>query len=257
MSYQDPPVNPYDPSSQDFTPETLPMDQVIKMAIESAFVKKHVWMPAQVVNIRGNQKVDIQVLLQSRYADGTLVLPKPVQNVMVSMPMGSDYSIKLPVLVGDTGIALFCDRSLDNWCVSGGIVDPADSRTHDFSDPIFIPGLYPFSGQTTDLTTDLVVTNGLVKAKFKKIGGVEFSGAVMDVKFNPDGTFTFTNSAVELMDLLVQITDQVQTLSETLSTDTVNTMLGPQKLNAFLEYEDIALALEELLVKLTTLKGVL
>ena len=30
--------------------------------------------------------------------------------------------------IGDTGIALFCERSLDVWGVQGGLVDPKDAR---------------------------------------------------------------------------------------------------------------------------------
>jgi hypothetical protein len=239
MTWNYPTLDPYDPNSQDYTPETLPLDQVIKNAIEAAFVEKHVWMPAQVVNVIGNQKVDIQILLKSRYYDGTVVTLPPIQSVMVAMPMGADYSIKLPVAVGDTGIALFCDRSLDVWSVQGGLVDPQDARNHDISDAIFIPGLYPFNQQTQDNTTDLVVTNGNAQLKVQKAG-----------------TFIAKNNQNELMDLLVQITDQAQLLSATLSTDTVNTLMGPQQLNAFLQYQQIENTLQTLLAKLTTLKGV-
>lgn len=256
MIYQDPPLDPYDPTTQDFTPETRPLDDIIKNAIESAFLRKHVWLPAQVVNVRGNQKVDLQVLLQKQYVDGQLITRPPIQNVMVSMPMGGDYSLKLPIAVGDTGIALFCDRSLDIWSVQGGMVDPQDGRNHDFSDAIFIPGLYPFNQQTQDSTSDLVLTNGKSISRFQKDGGIVFTDGTMTVKFNADGTFIFTNSVNELMDLLSQITDQARFLSETLSTDTVNTIFGPQKLNAFEIYAQIALDLQDLLERLNTLKGV-
>lgn len=255
MTWQDPTVDPYDPDMQDFTPETKPLDQVISEAIEGAFLRKHVWMPAKIVAINGNQKVDIQILLQGRYLDGQVITHPPIQNCIVSMPMGADYSMKLPIAVGDTGVALFCDRSLDIWSVQGGIVDPQDARTHDFSDAIFVPGLYPFTQQTQDATDDLVLTNGECISRFKKDGGVEFTDGVMTVKFNADGTFIFTNSTNELMDLLTQITDQTRFLSETLSTDTVNTIFGPQKLNAFLTYTQIAQTLQLLLDKLNTLKG--
>lgn len=190
MSYQDPPINPYDPNSQDFTPETKPLDKIISEAIESAFLMKNVWMPAKVVAVKGNQKVDIQILLQSRYMDGTIITPPPIQNVMVSMPMGADYSIKLPITVGDTGLAFFCDRSLDNWSVQGGIVDPQDNRNHDISDPVFVPGLYPFNEQTEDDTTDLVMTNGDAKARLQKTG-----------------KFVFTNGSEELLQILDDLLD--------------------------------------------------
>lgn len=255
MIYTDPKLDPYDPTSQDLTPETKPLPIVISEAIEAAFLAKHVWLPARVSALKGNQKVDVQILLKGRYVDGQVIEHPPIQNCIVSMPMGADYSIKVPVAVGDTGIALFCDRSLDVWSVQGGIVDPQDSRNHDFSDAIFIPGLYPFNQQTQDATTDLVVTNKLSVTRFQKTGTLTSTNGVMRVKFSFDGKLTFTNGAVELMDLLTQITDQARLLSLTLSTDTVNTIFGPTKLNAFAEYAQIAIQLQVLLTALNTLKG--
>lgn len=206
MTYQDPPLNPYDATTPDFTPETKPLDVIVKQAIESAFLKKHVWMPAKVVNVNGNQKVDIQVLLQGRYMTGEVVTRAPIQNCIVCMPIGADYSIKVPVAVGDTGIALFCDRSLDIWKVQGGLVDPEDGRNHDFSDPVFIPGIYPFSGQTQDTTTDMVFTNGK---------GV--------VRISKDGKFKITNGTKELLQILNHLLDTLINRTFTL------TMLGPEK----------------------------
>lgn len=201
MTYTAPEINPYDPNSQDLAPETIPLDEVIKRAIQAAMLGLRVWMPAQVTAVHGNQKVDIQLLLKARYTDGTVIDIPPIQNVMVSMPMGSGWSIKMPLGVGDTGLALFCDRSLDIWSESdGGSVDPQDTRAHDISDPIFIPGLVPFENQTADSTTDLVITNGSAQAAFQKAG-----------------TFKFTNGSTEL---LQNLTNLVQTLS------TASTIVG-------------------------------
>lgn len=155
------------------------------------------------------------------------------------MPMGQGYSIKLPIAVGDTGYLIFSDRSLDAWLAGGGgIVDPQDARHHDLTDAIFVPGLVPFGNQTSDSTDDLVITNSAAILKIKKAG-----------------TFQLKNSENELLDLLDQITGQLQQLSQTLSTDTVNTIFGPMKLNAFATYVTIANTLTTLKTKLETLKG--
>lgn len=238
--YLDPPVNPYDSNIQDYEPQTLPWDEIIRRAVKAGALSLRVCLPCEVIKVSGNQKVDVQPTLQVRYIDQDFGTNMPaIQNVPVSMPMGADYSIKLPVAAGDTGHLVFADRSLDAWLAGGGeIVDPQDSRQHDISDAIFVPGLVPFSNQTTDETTDLVVTNGKGILKVQKAG-----------------TLIFTNGENELMDLLTQITQQAQTLSETLSKDTVNTIFGPQMLNAFEQYAEIADMLQQLLNKLDTLKG--
>ena len=239
MPYQEPPYDPFNPAYPPQDLETPPLDEVIRLAILAATMNLRVCMPCSIVKVNGNQKADVQPLLQSRNQDNTLVNLPVIHNALVSMPMGAGYSVKLPIAVGDTGFVILADRSLDNWSASsGGIVDPEDTRAHDINDAIFIPGLIPFSSQTTDSTTDLVITNG---------GGI--------LKVQKAGTFILKNSSNELMDLLVQITTQVQSLSNTLSTDTVNTVFGPTKLNAFSQYQSIASTLQSLLTKLETLKG--
>lgn len=199
--------NPYTQGGQNNSPETIPLDQIIKNAIQVAMMNMNVFLPAMVTKVRGNQKVDIQILLQRRYTNGNLITLPVMQNVMVNTPMGADYSFKLPIAVGDTGAALFCDRSLDVWSVQGGTVDPADIRNHDLSDPVFVPGLYPFNAQTQDTTTDLVITNG--KSQFRA---------------QKSGAFLLKNltSGQELLNLLDQLLDTLINNTFTL------TELGPQ-----------------------------
>ena len=239
MTYIAPVSNPFDPAVPDFDAQTLPLDEVIRQAIGAALLRVRVCLPASITEVNENQNVDVQPLLQTRYQDGRVVNLPIIRQVPVSMPMGQDYSIKVPLAVGDTGYLIFCDRSLEAWSASdGGIVDPADSRSHDLTDAIFVPGLVPFGSQTEDETTDLVITNGKAIIRVQK-----------------GGTFELKNSSNELLDLLCQITSQCQELSNTLSTDTVNTAIGPMQLNAFSQYASIASQLETLLTKLETLKG--
>ena len=239
MVYMDVNENPYDSSTQDLEPQTLPMDEVIRLAIQSATMSLRVMLPAVVLAVDSPGTVDVQPTLKSRYIDGTLKDLPAIKMVPVSMIQGAGYSIKVPVAVGDTGYLVFCDRSLDAWLAgSGGIVDPQDSRQHYIADAVFVPGLVTFSNQVTDSTTDLVITNG-----------------TSVIRLESAGKFKVTNGTNELLDLLSQITDQLHTLSETLSTDTVNTVFGPQQLLNFSTYQTVATQLEELKSKLDTLKG--
>jgi hypothetical protein len=203
MSWQDTEVNPFDPGTPDFQPETLPLDEIIRQAVAAAIMQMRVHLPGKIVAIRGNQKVDVQPLLQTRYINGDVVNLPVIQNVMVQMPVGANYSIKLPIAVGDTGSLLFCDRSLDVWASGkGGIVDPQDARTHDISDPVFTPGLVPFANQTTDSTSDLVVTNGNAQLRLNATGGFKLQN---------------TSKNQELINILTTL---VQTLS------TASTVVG-------------------------------
>jgi hypothetical protein len=229
VTYLDPPVNPYDPSVQDFEPQTIPLDEIIRRAIKAQTLSLRVCLPCVVTQVNGNQSVNVQPTLQVRYLDQNQGTNMPqVQNVPVSMPMGAGYSIKLPVAVGDTGYLIFADRSLDVWLAgSGAIVDPQDSRQHDISDGIFVPGLVPFANQTTDNTSDLVITNGQAKIKVQKAG-----------------TFQIENSQNELLNLLDQLLDTLINETYTL------TMLGPEPFVA-----STNALLQSIRDKLDTLKG--
>lgn len=239
MAYENPVDSPFNPNVLDQDQETLPLDEVIRRAIQAALLRARVMLPAKIVKVHGNQRIDVQPTLKTRYRDGTVVDLPVIQQVPVNMPVGNGWSIKLPIAVGDAGMLIFSDRSLSAWKASNGAtVDPQDSRQHDYADPVFVPGLVPFSQQTQDATTDMVLTNGKAVFRVQKAG-----------------TFQAKNQQNELMDLLVQITTQCQSLSNTLSSDTVNTIFGPTKLNAFSTYQNIATQLQQLLDKLTTLKG--
>lgn len=78
--------------------------------------------------------------------DALVPFPLPaVANVPVIFPRGGGAGLTLPVTVGDTGILLICDRSLDEWKSTGAAENvPLDTRRHDLTDAVFFPGGHPF-----------------------------------------------------------------------------------------------------------------
>jgi hypothetical protein len=231
--------NPYNPNSNDDTLANLPLDEIIRRAIRAEISRTRVMMPCKIIKINGPQNVDIQPLFKTRFIDGQLKDLPAIQQVPVSMIMGSDYFMKVPLKVGDLGYSLFCDRSIDSWVASNGeIVDPNDNRCHNISDAIFIPALVPFPMQSKDKTEDIAIGNGKSVLRIQK-----------------PGTFMFTNGTNELMDILVKVTNQLKILSDTLAKDDVNTIFGLSPLNSRFIYADIETEVETLLGKLTTLKG--
>lgn len=218
--------NEYSPNTPVYDPETQPLDEVINQAIDTALKELHTWLPCTVSNVRNNGFVDVQPLIQRKYTDGTVVNLPTIQQVPVIQPRGGSYSVKLPVAVGDSGIALFCERSLDNWIVAGGFVDPQDPRMHDISDAVFIPGLYPTSSIPAGAPTDMVFQNG--KAVFT---------------LQQSGRFKLQNQANELLSALDEL---VQDLIDAL----IITGIGPQPFDP----STIA-AFTAVKVKIDSLKG--
>lgn len=200
--------DPYDPDTPSFQNETRPLDIVIKEAIDAVLLDLHTWLPARVVKVNGDRSVDVQPLLKRRYRDGTLVDLPILQNCMVSVPRGTTWSIDLPIAIGDSGLALFCERSLDNFSTSGGEpVDPADPRHHDLSDAIFVPGLYPLTNPLSGDGSELKITNGLAAIDLKVTGEATFGNGIAELRVTPVGKVALGNEVVELLSLIDSLID--------------------------------------------------
>ena len=239
MKYNAPNSNPFSQSDEGITPEAPPMEEILRQFVANQMANLRVSFPAKITQVVGNQQVHVQPLLQNTLIDNTVETLPVIQNCMVWMPQGKNYSIKLPLAVDDVGWCLVCDRSLDVYAYSTGVpVDPQDTRAHDITDAIFFPGGPPFGMQTKDATTDLVLTNGKAQAKIQD-----------------SGKFVFKNDSNELITILDKVLDQLIKLNDTLSKDTVNTIFGPMQLNDFETYATIKTDVTDLQTKLKTLKG--
>lgn len=70
-------------------------------------------------------------------------------NVPVQFPGAtSGFKITFPLQKGDTGLLIFCSRSIDNWIISGEVQNQTVRRKHDLSDAIFIPGVANLKNRT-------------------------------------------------------------------------------------------------------------
>lgn len=216
MTYREPLQDPQNPNVSDYAPETPDLSTVLEELLRQRDVALRVCLPASVVAVTAVQQVDVQPTLQGRYLTQSDPTTLPViKNVPVSMSVGQTYQLKLPISVGDPGMLIFCDRSLDVWSQSDGKqpVDPADSRTHDISDPVFVPGLAPFGHQLTDASPDLVVACGK-----------------SSLRVQPAGTFKLqAQGGDELLNLLNTILqNQIDLIGQLAGNTYTNTLMGPQ-----------------------------
>jgi hypothetical protein len=104
------------------------------------------------------QAADIEPLIHDTWEgeDGTNQTgPLPViPSVPVCFPGSGAFRVTFPVAKGDTGLLVFCSRSIDRWLSEGGSVDPQDDRTHDLSDAVFVPGLNDLAHPIDPFKTD-------------------------------------------------------------------------------------------------------
>jgi Phage protein Gp138 N-terminal domain len=193
--------NPWVPGNSS-NAATPPWGEIIRLYCEAKAADISVAMPCIVTVVKANNRVDLQPLLMENYKYSPAPLPLPViQDAMVGTPRGKSWFIQMPIAPGDTGLAVFADRSIDVFSASSGVtpVDPIDSRTHSKSDAIFYPGLYPFTNPIVMPTAgpfDMVLKNGLAQ-----------------LLLQPSGTFMQGNGVIETYEELVVLTTALVTMA--------------------------------------------
>ena len=207
--------------------ETTPtLEQVIRTAIESRLTEVHTALPAEILQYDAAKQIaSVQISLQRKYTDGTLIKIPVLNNVPVIHSRSSSSIVHLPLKAGDHVLVIFAERSIDIWKTQGGHPDPQDARKHHYSDAVAIAGLYPISEPISVPNPDaLTILNGQARLEVKTDSFI-FNHPNGLISFNPDGTVKIQNKAggVELLDLLVRL---VQAIIDART----ETLIGPQPL---------------------------
>ena len=104
---------------------------------------------------------------------------------------------------GSYGVLHVSERSLDNWILSGGIVDPSSARKFDIGDGFFDPGAYPamLDGNNGSLAvpvnTDRIELRDRLGTSYVAVtdaGVVELNAVAGNITMAIDGTITATNT---------------------------------------------------------------
>ena len=191
--------------------ETPTLAEVINDMIEAKILDIHVSMPGKVETYdHTQQKADIKPLLRKKYTvnGGTIVEIPVIPGVPVQWPSanaGAAY-MHLPLKVGDLGLIIFTDRSIDTWLSGDGeITSPNDPRHHDLSDAIFIPGIRPFKQPLSNTNADnFILQNGSIR-----------------IELDPSGKISITGASNEMVSVLSDLIDHLVNAQ-------VITMMGPQ-----------------------------
>lgn len=126
------------------------MAEVLRDSMAEALEDVHTAMPVRVTRYdAAKQQADVQPLIKVAHLDETgervpATLPT-IRNCPVQFPGGGGFVLIYPLAVGDTGLLIFSEASLDKWLSGAGAeVDPDIDLRHHLTDGIFIPGVRPF-----------------------------------------------------------------------------------------------------------------
>jgi hypothetical protein len=141
-----------------------------------------VCMPAKIETYDHTlQQASIKIDMKELYENGKEIDYPVVSNVPVVFMASGGASITMPVLRGDTCLAVFFDRDMGSWLSGNSGNKPNSTRMHDLSDAVAIMGLFPFtpSGKPEN-NTDVVIKYAGSKISLKPEGiiSIENSGNV-------------------------------------------------------------------------------
>ena len=177
---------------------TPTLEAVIKQAVDFALYELHTDMPGKVDSY--DSAKGLATILPSLMKNGE-PLPK-LPNVPICFP----FNFTFPIQSGDEGLLLFSERSIDNWKVVGGIVDPRDPRHHNLSDAVFIP----FKRNNGTDNTAVTIQNGNSNIKIFTSGEIKITNGNIFIDLNSSGKIKISNGTY---DLIAELATLVQNIS--------------------------------------------
>lgn len=202
-------------------PRTPTDAEVIKAGMDRRLRDVHVALAGRVESYDSDkQRADIQPLIQEllplRDGGEKLETIPEIPNVPIIFPRAGGFFITFPIQKGDFVQLIVNERSLDRWLASqdGRITNPDDFRTHNLSDAVAIPGLYPF---------DLSITEGGISDNM--VMGQE-GGSTIHIKPNgeihagSENATDFVGLAQKMLDELNQVKADLNAQKATSETHT-------------------------------------
>lgn len=128
--------------------ESPDMADVILNALRAQQLEINTCMPGEIV---AYDSATTTCTVQPAYKrimvrDNVVTSRAQISDVPVVFPRSGANSITFPITQGDQCLIMFSQRSLDDWLNIGGEVTLRDTRLHDITDAIVIPGLVPRTG---------------------------------------------------------------------------------------------------------------
>jgi hypothetical protein len=164
------------------------LSEYLKSEFEISMGEMWFACPGVVSSISGDLsdlRVNVKPAINELYADGSTEEHLDILSVPVIMPGSANTLISFPIVVGDTVLLVFSQRSMDNFKIGNGQpTQPNDARKFQAEDAIAIPGLFTFSKSANrpairkyphNPKTDLVVAHNIasgteVMLHFKQSG---------------------------------------------------------------------------------------
>lgn len=150
------------------------LDDMVREGVRAGKAVMHTAVPAKVLSYDKDTgpRVSLQIIPKFRRRNAAtdeweLYTPPPLTNVPVCFPHVPGFGMTFPLAVGNAGMVVFAERSMDEWLSTGeSSTDPQDPRRFDLEDGVFYPGLPNYLDPTVSTAVDtaaLVVEGAQIK----------------------------------------------------------------------------------------------
>jgi hypothetical protein len=153
------------------------------------------------------QTASVNIAITAQHHDSQVPITT-LRGVPVMFPNVMGFAITFPIKVFPCPCMLvFQQRSIDEWYTNGGVVDPLDNRSHDYSDAIAVPGLrhskQALAGfnndamelRTEDGSTKIVIADGKIAITNGQAELVSIVSELLGALSTEKAKVTYGNSA--------------------------------------------------------------
>jgi len=181
------------------TPE---LSQLIADAIEDRLTDVHTALPGKIQSYdAANKSADIELQIKRpvpREGGGWLLETLPVlPNVPVRPMMNSRFFVSMAPGVGDVGLVLFTEMSIDQWRKTNRLASPGEIGRHDLSGGVFIPFLVAEEDADFSAPADAIAVGhiGGAKLSVKSNDDIEMTNnSTGFVRFRSNGQLVVNNN---------------------------------------------------------------
>lgn len=180
--------------------EIATLASTIKHGIDNRLKDLHTSMPGIIESFDPvTQLASIQPAIKRIFKtnDGDVEFLTPVDlpiliNVPIIFPRGGGFSLTFPVKKGNECLINFCERSIDNWHLTGKSKIPLAKRFHSLSDAVAIVGLSSLPNKIVDYNNtdvELKKDDGSAIFTIKDDGAIRQENDNGFVELQADGKF--------------------------------------------------------------------
>jgi hypothetical protein len=179
--------------------ERLNFENSMVKLIESFINDIHTSCPGKIVEYnKDKQTCTVQPCIKNKYSEQEEYEDLPLLlDVPVLFPGSGDFFLTWDIKPESYCWLMFAERSIENWIIDGGLVEPASFSTYDLSDAVAFVGINPNPEALAGVLEDCMMLrnrDGSTSIKLET-DAITVTNAKGSMSLDADGVITLTNES--------------------------------------------------------------